>query len=70
MAGELVGRDKSLLFTPYGDRFRATKKLIHPFLSPAACRKHHDVQEEEAAKFVGRLLTSPENFVEHAKRYC
>ncbi|KAF9033032.1 cytochrome P450 [Hymenopellis radicata] len=65
MAGELVGRDKSLLFLPYGERLRTTRRLIHSFLRADVANRHWPLQEQGVLKLLRRLKESPEKFESH-----
>ncbi len=68
MAGELVGRDKSLLFLPYGERLRTTRRLIHSFLRADVANRHWPLQERGVLKLLQRLKESPEKFESHIHR--
>lgn len=53
---------QSMVFLPYGDEWRAHRKLAHLALSPAAVKQYHTMQEDIAA-FLGKgLLDNPEDF--------
>ncbi|KAJ7358017.1 cytochrome P450 [Mycena albidolilacea] len=67
MAGDLVGRDKSMLFLPYGDRFKETQRLLHIFLKQSALSQHYSLQEKAMHGLLSKLLSSPENFERHVR---
>lgn len=86
MAGDLVGRDKSMLFLPYGDRFKGqllkmlfqrvvqdfhteTQRLLHIFLKQSALSQHYSLQEKAMQGLLSKLLSSPENFERHVRRW-
>lgn len=55
-AGEIVGWDKQLVMSPYGDHFRAMRKLAHKhFGTKAAVLIYHESQEIEARRLVAKL---------------
>ncbi|KAJ7149195.1 cytochrome P450, partial [Mycena crocata] len=67
MAGDLVGRDKSMLFLPYGRRFKDTQRLLHGFLKQSALSKHWRLQERAMQGLLAKLLSSPDNFEKHIR---
>ncbi|OCH86923.1 cytochrome P450 [Obba rivulosa] len=49
-------------FLPYGEEWRAQRKLTHMVLSPAAVKQYHRMQEDIAASLAKGLLDAPEDF--------
>ena len=69
MASELVGRKNSVLFSPYGERLRTYRRLLHGALNPDAARQYWPVQEAELHKFIQRLLNTPNDLRPLIRRY-
>ncbi|KAJ7500231.1 cytochrome P450 [Mycena galericulata] len=67
MAGDMVGRDKSMLFLPYGPRFKETQRLLHGFLRPSALPQHWKLQEKAMNGLLSKLLSSPDKFERHIR---
>ncbi|KAF7799349.1 hypothetical protein EIP86_010581 [Pleurotus ostreatoroseus] len=62
VVGELMGLGQSMPLLPYGDEWRAQRKLAHHALSPSAVKRYHAVQEDLAALLGQQLLNTPEDF--------
>jgi hypothetical protein len=69
MAGDLVGRDKSMLFLPYGERFKETQRLLHVFLKQSTLSKHWPLQEQATRGLLSKFLSSPDDFEKHIRTY-
>ncbi|KAJ7806150.1 cytochrome P450 [Mycena olivaceomarginata] len=66
---QLCGFGKALLFLPYGEMARKTRKLMHAEISQHVVQKHHQLQEREVQRFVQRLSTaSSETIWEDTRR--
>jgi hypothetical protein len=64
------GFGKALLFLPYGEMARKTRKLMHAEISQHVVQKHHQLQEREVQRFVQRLSTaSSETIWEDTRRF-
>ena len=63
----LTRRPKSMPLLPYGDEWRAQRKLAHHALSPSAVKRYHAVQEDLAALLGQQLLNTPEDFFSHVR---
>ncbi|EMD35959.1 hypothetical protein CERSUDRAFT_115906 [Gelatoporia subvermispora B] len=60
--GELLGQNESVVYLPYGEEWRAHRKLAHMALSSTAIKQYHSMQEDIAATLAKDLLDSPEDF--------
>ncbi|CCM05003.1 uncharacterized protein FIBRA_07202 [Fibroporia radiculosa] len=69
VVGELMGLDQSMALLPYGDEWRAHRKLAHAGLGPVAIKRYHSIQEDLAALLCQRLLSKPEDFFSHVRLY-
>ncbi|KIP07601.1 hypothetical protein PHLGIDRAFT_70797 [Phlebiopsis gigantea 11061_1 CR5-6] len=61
-AGELMGFDRSMILMEYGAEWRASRKLEHIALGPAAMRQYEPMQEKFAATLAKDILESPDHF--------
>ncbi|KAJ7480162.1 cytochrome P450 [Mycena galericulata] len=69
MGGELVGWKNTLVFTPYGDRFRNYRRLAHSlFGSKSTMANFEPLEEIETHRFVKRLLANPDGFQDHIRK--
>ncbi|QRW07923.1 cytochrome P450 family protein [Ceratobasidium sp. AG-Ba] len=68
MAGDLVGWDVLLGLTPYGNTVRRVRRLLHDGMSMKAMQAWQPYQEEEALKFIQRLLLTPGDLVAHIRQ--
>ncbi|OCH92010.1 cytochrome P450 [Obba rivulosa] len=66
-AGELMGLNQTVTMMPYGQEWRALRKLAHTALSPAQVKKYHGMEEDVAALLCTHLLESPERFSDHVR---
>ncbi|KAI0299745.1 cytochrome P450 [Multifurca ochricompacta] len=56
MLGEMMGWDRGLVLSHYGERFRTFRRLLHRFMGTrTVVAQHHD---------------TPENLIEHLRRYA
>ncbi|EED84236.1 predicted protein, partial [Postia placenta Mad-698-R] len=67
VVGELMGLGQSMPLLPYGEEWRAHRRLAHSALSPTAVRRYHGIQEDMAALLCMRLLREPEAFFSHVR---
>ncbi|KAK0222302.1 cytochrome P450 [Armillaria fumosa] len=66
MAGELMGWNDIIGLAPYGETFRAHRKLLHSVLgSKSTIRTFYPMEEQEALTLMKRLLDSPEKLHSH-----
>ena len=54
---------------PYGERWRATKKIFHLGLCKKTCDSYKPIQESESRRLARDLLKDPSNFGKHLERY-
>jgi hypothetical protein len=57
-------------FTTYGDTFRRRRKLMHQTLGPRTLSKYLSGLEAETKIFIDSLVTDPDNYVPHIRRYA
>lgn len=70
MAGELVGTTEGLGLMPYGERFREYRRMIQKFLgSRTEIAKFYELEEQEAKKWLRRVLNDPQNLQKHIRKY-
>ncbi|OCH91991.1 cytochrome P450 [Obba rivulosa] len=62
-AGELIGLNQTVTWLPYGERWRAYRKLLHTALSPVQVKEYHSMQEGIAVSLCKGLLDKPEDFM-------
>ncbi|OCH86919.1 cytochrome P450 [Obba rivulosa] len=60
--GELLGLNDTVVFLPYGEEWRAHRKLMHSALSPLQVREYHGIQADAAALLGKALLETPDEF--------
>ncbi|KAJ7507869.1 cytochrome P450 [Mycena galericulata] len=65
---QLCGFGKALLFLPYGEAARKTRKLMHAEISQHTVSRHHQLQEREVQRYVQRLAVSSETIWEDTRR--
>ncbi|KAF8607170.1 cytochrome P450 [Ceratobasidium sp. AG-I] len=78
MAGELMGWDQLVALNPYNDKVRRIRKLLHDGMSPKLIQASDNIpsyaeewwplQEQEALKFLQRLLHTPEDLISHIRQ--
>ncbi|EMD35958.1 hypothetical protein CERSUDRAFT_53073 [Gelatoporia subvermispora B] len=52
----------TVVFLPYGDEWRAHRKLMHSALGPAQIKQYNRIQEDAAALMTKALIDKPEQF--------
>ncbi|KAJ7223154.1 cytochrome P450 [Mycena pura] len=65
VVGELMALGQSMPLLPYGNEWRAHRKLAHVALSPGAVKQYHELQEDLAALLNKAILNKPEEFFSH-----
>ncbi|KII86913.1 hypothetical protein PLICRDRAFT_273725 [Plicaturopsis crispa FD-325 SS-3] len=65
MVSELMGWDWMMAFAPYGERWRALRRLFHREFHPQAAMQFRPLEIEAAHDLLRRFVTSPEDFDEH-----
>ncbi|TFY75248.1 hypothetical protein EWM64_g8764 [Hericium alpestre] len=69
MASDLVGWKNVLVLTPYGDRFKAYRRMMHRIIGTrAAMDQYNPIMEAETHKSLARLLTAPQDFRAHLRK--
>ncbi|KAG8691662.1 hypothetical protein FRC09_011561 [Ceratobasidium sp. 395] len=68
MAGELAGWDQNLELMSDTNRVRRVRKLLHDGMNNKAMQNWRPMQEQEALRFVQRLLRTPEDLVAHIRQ--
>ncbi|KAJ7084813.1 cytochrome P450 [Mycena belliarum] len=56
MAGRLIGRETSLIFSSYGPRLRQCRRMLHSALNPQVCYTYNALLTNEAQLFVDSLV--------------
>ncbi|KAI0635410.1 cytochrome P450 [Trametes polyzona] len=67
VVGELMGLGQSMVLLPYGDEWKAHRRLAHIALSPNAVRQYYTVQEDLAASLCQAIVDDPEDFCSQIK---
>ncbi|KAG8744096.1 hypothetical protein FRC10_010777 [Ceratobasidium sp. 414] len=68
MAGDLVGWDQLLGLIPYGNKVKRIRRLLHDGMSLKAMQSWQPLQEQEALRFIQRLLYTPQDLVAHIRQ--
>ncbi|KAJ7612206.1 cytochrome P450 [Roridomyces roridus] len=58
-----------IAFARYGDEWRTLRKTAHAILTPQAATRHLAIQRAEATQLLHDILTSPQDFYTHVRRY-
>lgn len=53
---------------PYGELWKRHRPYLQKFLQPPHVFQYTGIQRTEAQKLCGRLLRSPEDFMQHVRR--
>ncbi|EIM84654.1 cytochrome P450 [Stereum hirsutum FP-91666 SS1] len=64
---QLLGFDWTLVFCPYGDRFRAFRKGFHTYLSPDAVKDYRHIERKSIHRLLCNLAEKPEEFTGHLR---
>ncbi|KAF5350156.1 hypothetical protein D9756_009108 [Leucocoprinus leucothites] len=67
VVGTMMGLGQSMPLLPYGPEWRASRKLAHVALSPAAVAKYHHVQEDLTVLLLRDFLDNPQEFFSHVR---
>ncbi|KAF8607192.1 hypothetical protein BDV93DRAFT_505423 [Ceratobasidium sp. AG-I] len=65
-----VGWNRLLALIPYGDGARRIRKLLHDGMNPKIMQDWWPLQEQEALKFLQRLLHAPGDLMAHIRQYA
>lgn len=68
MAGELVGRENTVLFHPYNNELRRHRKLLANALNARHASQFWPLQEAESFRLLTAILKDPENLISHLRR--
>ncbi|KII86266.1 hypothetical protein PLICRDRAFT_93731 [Plicaturopsis crispa FD-325 SS-3] len=68
MAGELAGWSDMLILTPYGEKSRLHRKLLHKEIGTVnSVQRHVPVAEAETRLFINRVISKPEDLATHIR---
>lgn len=67
MVYELMGWDWAFGHMPYGDRWKASRKMFHKEFQPSAIARQHDVHTRAAHRLLSHILAKPEEYADHLK---
>ncbi|KAH9939661.1 cytochrome P450 [Epithele typhae] len=62
---EISGFDWFFVMSPYGDRWRRTRRAFHEFMHAHAVPRHHHVMDAEVRKYLLCLLDDPARYRDH-----
>ncbi|KAG0700991.1 cytochrome P450 [Suillus ampliporus] len=68
-AGEMFCGGLSIVFAPFGDRFRRMRRAFHTHLQPKAAEAYRPLQMSHAKNTVLDILDDPSNFHNHVMSY-
>jgi hypothetical protein len=69
MLTEAMGWKNTLGFSPYGERFKRYRKLVHQFIGTrSAAEKFAPIMEREIKPFLRRIVEEPEQVQAHIRR--
>jgi hypothetical protein len=69
MGSELVGWKNTLALTPYGNRFRAIRRMLHGLMGTRAALSPYEPQIElESRRFLRRVLDHPGNVADASRK--
>ncbi|EIN11184.1 cytochrome P450 [Punctularia strigosozonata HHB-11173 SS5] len=68
LAGGIIGLDKLVPNTPFGERFRLERKLMGTVLNIRAVNKWEHIISKETHLLLQQLLETPDQFSEHIRR--
>lgn len=70
MLTEHMGWKNTLGLSPYGDRFREYRRLLHRFMGTrTAIERFAPLQEKEVHNFLKHVLADPTHIQDHIRRY-
>ncbi|KAF7976439.1 hypothetical protein HWV62_6871 [Athelia sp. TMB] len=67
MLSELMGWGHNLVFAPYGDRWRAARKIFHQEFNSQAVRQYDSRLEQATLDLLRRLSYSPDEWYHHLR---
>ncbi|KAJ8689905.1 hypothetical protein PTI98_012762 [Pleurotus ostreatus] len=67
MINDLMGWDWSFGHMPYGDRWRAHRKMFHTQFQPSSVSQFWPIQLKEAHAILRRLLDEPDALIDHLR---
>ncbi|KAA1465965.1 cytochrome P450 [Dentipellis sp. KUC8613] len=69
MGSRIIGWERTLALTPYGDRFREYRRMLHRLIGNRLnMEKLHPIEELETHRFLRRILESPDDVSEHIRK--
>ncbi|KAJ6577788.1 cytochrome P450 [Mycena capillaripes] len=68
-AGEMVGREESVLFHQYGERLKKHRKLLRNGLNIRRIPEYWPLIESESWRLLNALVTTPGDFISHLRRH-
>ncbi|KAG0694288.1 cytochrome P450 [Suillus ampliporus] len=68
-AGEIFSGGSSLVFTPFGERFRRMRRALHAHLQPKAAEAYQPLQMSHAKNIILNILDDPYNFQNHVTTF-
>ncbi|KAJ6510862.1 cytochrome P450 [Mycena sanguinolenta] len=68
-AGEMVGREESVLFHQYGERLKKHRKLLRSGLNTRRIPEYWPLMESESWRLMEALITAPQDFIAHLRRH-
>uniref|UniRef100_P9WEI7 Cytochrome P450 monooxygenase claR n=1 Tax=Ampulloclitocybe clavipes TaxID=56467 RepID=CLAR_AMPCV len=67
-AGEMIGWNRQMILSQYGERFRTMRKFVKEFIgTKAAVVQYRPLQEIETRYFLARVLATPEHLADHLR---
>ncbi|KZP17553.1 cytochrome P450 [Athelia psychrophila] len=69
MIGELMGWSNTVLFLPYGDFWRASRRAMHQEFKPPVVENYHSGQIKATRQLLRRLVDSPGLWSEHLNHH-
>ena len=57
-------------FMPYGERWKERRKIFHQEFNTTAAAKHRPAELSGARDLLGRLLDTPNDFMNHLRQYA
>ena len=64
-----VGWGKNLGFMRYGDEWREIRRAFHHHFNQNSVHIYRQKSSKEAKKLIHRLLTQPDDFMQHIRTY-
>ncbi|KAF8160344.1 cytochrome P450 [Mycena galopus ATCC 62051] len=68
-AGEMVGREESVLFHQYGERLKKHRKLLRNGLNTRRIPEYWSLLESESWRLMHALITAPDEFISLLRRH-